>query len=237
VFENAEFIQWAAENVVFLVGYKGHDHKRAEPPAGDAKEKPAPKEGECSLYPGLTCDEHEKIMADAMEGKGGPKLAVTGYPTSYVIAPDGTFERHSKDRVVRDLIDGVADFAKKAKVKPSKKYQGVLNLLKDGDKAAGAGKWRDALACYVMVDAVAKKLPSVGAQLPERVATLNEKVVEAFARLRDDEATDLGAKVKAIRSLRAQVGAKLSSGPLPVVAELDAWLKANPPPAPTPRAK
>lgn len=265
MFEQADFIQWANENVVFLVGYKGKNHKTGEKAGektgdesgkgGEDKgeggksggeksgkaEKPAKakaaKEGECSLYAGISCDEHEKILEDALGGKGGPKLEVKGYPTSYVIAPDGTFEQHKKDRAVKSLEDGVADFMKKAKVKPSKKYQVYLDAIEAGDKAADAGKWKDALSQYAKADAAPKKMTSLAGKVGVRVEALNAKVVEAFARVTADEACDLVAKIKAVKALKSEVGARLSTGLLPVVAEIDAWLKANPAPAPTPPAK
>jgi hypothetical protein len=270
VFEQPEFLQWAAENIVFLVGYEGKNHKISWGSHGDAKdekgdkdekdgdgkdekdgdgkdekdgkaEEPAKpkahKEGECKLYPGITCEEHEKIAKDAKEGEGGPKLEFKGWPSSFMIAPDGTVEKHTSDRAVKDLIAGVEDFAKKSKVKPSKKYQSYLTALDDGDKAALAGKWKAAIAAYLKVDAVAKKMPSLAAKLPARVETLNTKVAEAFAKSRDDEATDLVAKIKAIKALRSEVTTKLSSGALPVLADLDAWIKENPVPPAAPPAK
>jgi hypothetical protein len=237
VFENPEFIAWANETIVFLVGYGGKDHKAPEAaPEGEEGKaegtKHAPKAGECSLYAGLTCDDHERILEEATSGKGGPKLDCPGYPYSYMVAPDGTFEQHKKDRVVQELKDGVADFAKKVKLKPSKKYQGWLASLEAGDKARDAGKWKDAIAGYLKVDAVAKKAPSLAPGLSTRIEALNEAVAASFATLTSDAATDVVAKIKAARALRSQVGTKFSTGYLPVVAEIDAWLKANPMPAP-----
>ncbi len=240
MFENADFISWANENVVFVVGHKGKSHKDAggggdkDKDADGKKSKPA-KEGDCPLYPGITCEEHEKIMEDATGGKGGPQLSVKGYPTSYMIAPDGTFEQHRKDRAVKDLEDGVADFAKKSKVKPSKKYQVYLDALDAGDKAAQGGKWKDALAQYLKVDAAPKKMTSLASRLATHVDELNAKVVEAFGKVKDDASLDLVAKIKAVKALRSDVGAKLASGPLAVVAELDAWIKDNPAPAAPPK--
>ena len=233
-----EFAQWANENVVFLVGYQGKSHKVDPAPANGAETKVA-KAGECALYPGLTCDEHEKILTDATEGKGGPKLEVKGFPTSYMITPDGkTFEQHKADRAVKALEDGVADFAKKAKLKPSSKYQTYLTALTTGDKAVADGKWKPAITAYMTVDAVAKKMASLGARLGPKIDALNDAVVDAFGKLKDAAATDLVAKNKSIKALRADVGAKFTtSGNLAVVADIDAWLKANPPPAPTPPAK
>jgi hypothetical protein len=69
------------------------------------------------------------------------------------------------------------------------------------------------------------------------VDALNERVVEAFAKARDDEGADLPARIKAVKALRAEVAAKFASGALPVVADLDAWIKDNPVPPATPPAK
>ena len=177
-------------------------------------------------------------MAD---GTGGPKLVVQGFPTSFMITPDGKFEQHKKDRVVKDLIDGVAEFAKKSGLKPSKKYQAFLANFADGDKAVEAGKWKDAEAALLKIDAVAKKMPSLGCRLPAKLEALNDKVVEAFGKLRDAEGEDAAAKIKAVRALRSDVATKFvvlaPTGYLPVVADLDAWLKANPMPAAPPPAK
>ena len=155
-----------------------------------------------------------------------------------MIAPDGkTFEPHTKDRAVKDLEDGVGDFEKKAKVHPSKKYEGFLKALSDGDKAVADGKWKVAISAYLQIDAVAKKMPSLGGRLPAKLEALNDAVVTAFGKLKDDAATDLAAKVKAVKALRSDLGPKFATGTLPVVADIDAWLKANPPPAATPPPK
>ena len=263
MFENADFIAWANENVVFLVGYTGKNHKvtpkadkkddpkpkddakpndgdkpkdgetPAEPPKdADSKSEPAPKAGECTLYPGITCDEHEKIMADAKEGTGGPKLEVKGFPTSYMVAPDGTFELHQKDRSVKELEDGVADWTKKKALKPNRKFLGYLAALDEGDQAAEAGKWKAAIAAYLKVDAVGRKMKGLGASLAPKVTALDAAIAKAFATVRDDAAKDPAAKSAEIKALRADVSTRFAAGPLPVVADLDAWLKANPPPAP-----
>jgi hypothetical protein len=248
VFEKPEFIAWANENIVFLVGYGGKSHGDGHGAAegegegdGGKKEKKetkaAAKAGDCSLYPGLTCDDHERILKEATQGEGGPKLDCPGYPYSYMVAPDGTVEQHKKDRVVQELIDGVADFTKKVKLKPSKKYQGYLASLDAGDKARDAGKWKEAITAYQKVDAVAKKMPSLAAGLATRIDALNTAISESFQKTTSDEATDPVARIKAVKALRAQIGTKFTSGYLPVVADVDAWLKANPMPAPTAPAK
>ena len=262
MFEDAEFIAWANENVVFLVGYEGKNHKTPKAKSseggegGEGKDGKGDKEGadgdetkakpekkarasghDCVLYPGISCDEHEKIMEDAKEGKGGPKLEVKGFPTSYMIAPDGTFEPHKADRKVKELEDGVADWTKKKALKPSKKYATYLQAFAEGEKAVDDGKWKAAVTAYLKVDAVGKKMHGLGATLTSRLEALDDAVTTAFEKARDDESADLVKKIATIKALRADVAPKFQMGTLGAVAEMDAWLKANPPPPPPPKAK
>src|SRR5438552_3209853 len=105
VLENADFMAWANENVVLVVGHDGSKHKSAKSEktgdkdgkddakdGGDAGkegadsslgEKPAGGAASCSLYPGLTCEEHEKLVEDAKSGT--PALSFSGWPTSFMI--------------------------------------------------------------------------------------------------------------------------------------------------------
>jgi hypothetical protein len=266
VFDNQEFIAWANENVVFLVGHEGKSHSayEAKPGDKDAKddkkdgkdekkdaEKPEPETtkpeaakpeggdesakapaGGCSIYAGITCEEHEKVAADAKEGSGGPKLEFKGWPTSFMIAPDGTVEKHESDRAVKSLEDGVADFTKKKGLKPDKKFLTYLAALDEGDQATADGKWKVAITAYLKVDAVSKKMKGLGATLTPKVAALSDAIAAAFTKLKGDESKDAAAKFAAVKALRADVGARFAAGLLPVVADLDAWLKENPPPAP-----
>ena len=60
VLEDKEFAEWASENVIVLVGHPKGSHPSvdvAKPAKGEAK-------SQCSMYPGITCAEHEKIFAD-----------------------------------------------------------------------------------------------------------------------------------------------------------------------------
>src|SRR5438309_3875576 len=96
VLENADFTAWANENVVMVVGHEGSKHKSSAKSDKDAKDgKDGGKGGgsdekdggvkdgadsssgdkpagggatPCSLYPGLTCEEHEKTVEDAKTG-------------------------------------------------------------------------------------------------------------------------------------------------------------------------
>jgi hypothetical protein len=75
VLEDAEFAAWANENVVVMVGHSrgGHGTVDVSKPA-----KGEPKT-QCSLYPGLTCDQHADVLDDAKEG--GDRLKDVFPPT------------------------------------------------------------------------------------------------------------------------------------------------------------
>ena len=75
-------------------------------------------------------------------------------------------------------------------------------------------------------------MKGLGATLTPKVTALNDAIAAAFAKLKDDASKDAAAKNAAVKALRADVGTRFAAGPLPVVADLDAWLKDNPAPAP-----
>src|SRR5947207_11880682 len=62
VLEDSEFIAWANENAIVLVGNQHGGHGEADvakPAKGEPKKQ-------CKLYPGLTCDQHAKVYDDAV---------------------------------------------------------------------------------------------------------------------------------------------------------------------------
>jgi hypothetical protein len=241
VLEDDDFIAWANENVVVVLGHDGatgdkEQHKPVEVTDPKTKEK---KEV-CPLYDGLTCEEHKAIRREVADPKGGVgKIDVpSGFPNTWMVGPDGVVERiEGEDQVLaKNVQERLVAFQKKydGKPLPWKKYDAHRKSIADGDKALEEGKWKAALAAYGKVDADAKKLPKgLLERLQAKVAGANEKVAARFAEIRDGD-DDPAAKVKAVKALRAEVGAKFSTGPLAVVAELDAWIKENGAPA-TPR--
>ena len=125
------------------------------------------------------------------------------------------------------LQDALIAFQKTYESKPVafKKWDGYKKLLADGDKALADGKLKAALGPIAKVDADAKKLtPGLLELVKSKLAAVNEKAVAQLTEIKDGTLDD-AAKLKAARALRAEVSAKFSSGNLPVLAELDAWLK------------
>jgi hypothetical protein len=242
VLEDEDFVAWANENVVIVVG---HDGATGDKPQHEPVERTDPKTKEkskvCPLYDGLTCEEHQKIRRDASSPKDGfGKIDVPGgFPNTWMVGPDGVVERiEPKDQqVAKNVEEALVAFQKKYEGKPLgwKKYDAHRKSIADGDAALADGKWKAALAAYAKVDADAKKLPKgLAERLRAKLAAASEKVAAKFAEIQDGDA-DPAAKAKAVKALRAEVGAKFSSGPLGVVADLDAWIKENGAPAAPPK--
>ena len=77
------------------------------------------------------------------------------------------------------------------------------------------------------MDKKAAKLPeSVSKRLKDAVEALNKKAVEAFEAQKAE--SDAAARDKGMKALRAKVSGKIGATALPVLADIDAWLKANP---------
>lgn len=230
--DNEEFIAWTNENIVAVVGHDGatggkEDHKPVEETDPKTKEK----REVCPSYPGLTCAEHKALRhAFANPPDGWGKIPPSdGVPNNWVVGPDGTVEKiENKDAfVVKTLIETLTAYQKKYEGKPVplKKWDAYNKSFADADKAIEDAKWKAALAAYAKVDGDAKKLSKgLVEKLAAKVAGLNEKVAARFAEIKDG-ADDAPVKLKNVRALRAEVGQKLSTGALPVVAELDAWIK------------
>jgi hypothetical protein len=234
VLENEDFGAWSSENCVCAVGHDGavggkEDHKPKEEVDPKTKEKSLV----CPSYLGLTCDEHKAMRREFANppsdwGKIPPS---DGVPNNWVVGPDGVVEKlDNKDAAVpKSLQDALTAHQKKYEGKPIpfKKYEGYRKAIADGDKALEDGKWKAALAAYLKVDADAKKLSKgLVEKVAAKLAAVNEKVAARFAETKDGEG-DVASKMKAVKALRADVGQKFSTGLLPVVADLDAWIKEN----------
>jgi len=233
VLANEEWVTWANENVVLVVGHDGATGENKEHESTKVTDPKTKEEKEvCPLYTGLTCEEHKKIRAEVSSPKDGfGKIDVPGgFPNSWMIGPDGVVEKiENKDAAIpKNLEDALIAFQKKydAKPIPTKSFEKLKKSLADGDAAAEAGKWKDALAAYLKVDSdgLAKKQAHLVEKVKAKVAAVNEKAAAKLAEIKDgsDAPAD---KVKALKALRDQVGAKFSFGNLAVVADVDALVK------------
>jgi hypothetical protein len=232
VLENEDFITWANENIVTVVG---HDGATGENKPHESVEFKDPKTKEtsqvCPLYEGLTCEEHKAIRREASAPKDdfGKIDVPSGFPNTWMVGPDGVVERvEGKDQSTAGKLEELlTEFQKKYEGKPLtlKKYEAYRKSFTDGDAALEAGKWRVALAAYAKIDADAKKLPKgLTDRVKAKVDAANERIAARFAELKDGD-LDAAAKLKAVKAMRSEVGAKFSTGFLPVVADLDTWIK------------
>lgn len=233
--ENKDFITWSAENCVVVCGHDGATgSNKQHDPVEETDPKTKEKKSVCPLYPGLTCDEHKMIRADVGHPKDdfGKIEVPSGFPNSWMVGPDGKVEKlEQKDCMAAGALqDALIAFQKTYEAKPIgfKKWEGYKKLLAEGDKALADGKLKAALAPLAKVDAEAKKLsPGLIELVKAKVGAVNEKAVAQFTETKDGT-LDVAAKTKAVRALRADlVGVKFSTGNLPVVADIDAWLKEN----------
>ena len=247
MFENAEFVTWANENVVMLVGHPKGSHKAldvAKPPKGEAAKQ-------CSMYPGITCDEHDKIFSDAT-GKGSdakddkakakpkpkkdaegdasakapPKLEVKGFPSTYVVNPDGTFDKMNGDREPGSCRTGLEDYQKKLEEHPLTlaKWTDVRKDLDAGEKAFKASTWKLAYAAFQRIDATCAGTPpkALGETLKTRLDAIDAKIATRKSEIEKGPG-DAAAKAKLLKALRADYPTALST-PLASLVALDTAL-------------
>jgi hypothetical protein len=244
VFENDDFIAWANENCVVAVGHSGatpgnEDHKPVtvtDPKTKESKEI-------CPKYAGLTCAEHQAVRSSAEQSppEGWDKMPESkGVPNNAVFTPDGKVQKlDNKDALVaKTLIDTLtAHQPSKKDDKPIafKKWDAYNKAFDEGDKATADGKWKAAITAYAKVDADAKKLSKgITDKLAAKAKDLNDKVAAKFGEIKDGSGDD-AAKLKDVKALRAEVGAKLSTGGLAVLADIDAFIKEHSAPAAPPK--
>lgn len=229
--ENDDFVAWTNENCLCVVGHHGAVHGEDHQPTDVTDPKTKETKSVCPKYAGLTCAEHQAVQADAQNPKDGlGKITMPGgVPATFMVGPDGAVEQmeQAKSQVAKMAIDELTAFQKKyeGKAIPAKKYETYRKLFADGDAALEASRWKDALAALVKVDAEGKKLSKgLVEKVKAKADALDAKAKARFEELKGGDG-DAAARLKAVKALRADVSAKLSTGYLPVLAELDAWIK------------
>jgi hypothetical protein len=244
VFEDPEFIAWANENVVLLVGHAKAGHKTidvAKPAKGEPKQQ-------CALYPGITCDDHDTVMKEAAVTAAGsadkdkdkpaakpkkgeakpvlPKMELKGFPSSFMLTPDGIFEKHEADRATGSCRDKLIEYQKKFDEHPIpySKWADVKKGLDEADAALKAGKLKPGFDALVKVDKdLAGQFPkAMDESWKTRLEALDKKVAAKVAEAK--KAKDPAAAKKAVQALHDDFGAALTAGPLPSVADMDAFL-------------
>jgi len=245
VLEDQEFADWATENVVVLIAQPKGTHR----PVDVAKPAKGEPKSQCPLYPGMTCEEHERAFAEfAKEGddekdkdKGKkkpskketasalPHAKISAFPSSFLISPDGSLEECGRWSEPKAWIDKVGEAQKKLDEHPivASKLADVKKAVADAEKASKGNQWKAALAALSKVD---EALPSGWPKaLTERVKPwLDAGNAKALARLAEaKKAKDEAAQVKAVKAVRDEFGQALAAGALPAIADIDAWLSEH----------
>jgi lipopolysaccharide biosynthesis regulator YciM len=171
-------------------------------------------------------------MHNAAEGL--PKIpAKSGVPNSWLVSPSGEVrELEGADQQSAGKIEEIATAWMKeiGDHLTWKRWEQVRESFAEADAAVEKGDWKAALKAYAEVDKLRKKVtPAVVEDLDARLAALNEKVLAAFATLKEDDA-DPKARHKAVSDLLATVRATLSTGYIPAKTEIEAWITENRPP-------
>jgi hypothetical protein len=226
VLDNEDFVKFANESIICVVGHNDPNHPTE---TEDEKGKKTPG---CPLYPGLTCEEHRAINQQVSNPPTGcPKIELpNGVPNSWLVAPDGTVEQiPSADQQSAGKVQELAEALQKKAGKSIgwKDYSKISEAFEAGAKAIEESDFKAALSAYAQIDKKAAKMPaSVGERLTKQVEALNAKIAEAFEALKAVE--DPVQRDKDVKALKSKVMTKLSGKALPVLADIDAWLKANP---------
>ena len=224
--ENKNFVEWANENVVVVVG-----HSETEHPTEVEDEKGTKTPG-CPLYKGLTCEQHRAIVGECRNpGEGLPKLESTNLmPNSWFVTPDGTVTQVEAEaqQVAGKIEELVAEMQKTAgKSLPYKKYEKYLEAFQATDAAITDGKLKDAIKALQKVEKDEKKLPDgMKADVDKRIESLDKAAQAQFDAISGGE-DDTAAKLKAANKLKSDVGARFKRGYLPVVEKITAWIKES----------
>ena len=245
VLEDAEFAAWANENVVVVAAHARGSHGTvdvAKPAKGEPKKQ-------CSLYPGLTCEQHDQAFKDARVGDGKdekddkdkakkpagkkkdappplPRFKVDGIPASFVILPDLTtveHKAHGEPGSCRSVLEEEQRKCEEHPI-PASKWADVKAAWAEVEKTFKTSKWKATL------EAIAKTEAVVGGALPKSyTARVKEKVdaIDAKIALRLADAKKLkdpAVAAKAATALKAEIDVALAAGPLPVAAAIDEFL-------------
>jgi len=219
------FASWANEHVVLVVGHSDPNHP-ADVEGADGK----PVAG-CPVYAGLLCEQHRQVDVDVEAGEDGrPRIAVgNDRPTAFLLSPSGESTRIAgsalyEGEMIREKTEAVQKAA--GALVTRSQHQAFLAAFATVQTAAEEGRFKDALRAFQAIEKDAKKIPpSYAAEVAARREALDAVVLAAFARLRDDPALDETARLKKVVALRQEAGQRLTTGYLPAIAAIDAWIR------------
>ncbi len=224
VLGDPELVAWLNENVVLVVSHSDTGHEEG---VADAEGGVAPG---CPLYPGLGCAQHRAIEEEIRAAEAPlPRIEFSNNrPISFLVSPSGEVTPlDAPTQMTPARLRERAEAIQKAAGRhvPWKKYAALLEELAATEAAAAAGRFKDGLKTLQKVEKEAARLPeALQAQVAAAVVSFEAAVRAEFERLKAAP-EDPAVRLKAVGALRQQVALRLAQGLLPVVAELDAWIK------------
>src|SRR5262245_6302717 len=137
--ENEDFVKWANENILFVVGHGDPGHEPVEEDDGNGGKRKV-----CSLYAGLTCEQHQAAMRELTQPPEGlPALkSPEGVPASWWVLPTGEMkeisgaDQQSAGKAQEqgdEILKGLGDHL------PWKKFEKIQEAFQKGDEALGKG--------------------------------------------------------------------------------------------------
>lgn len=187
----------------------------------------------CSLYPGLSCNEHVDAAVDVDTGRDDGLVKVPFqelHPSTWLVAPTGGVTQVPEDDQflparIRARVEALQKTLGAAV--PAKQGAGLLDLARKADEALDAERWRDALGHLAALgQAVKPPHAALEAWLGERVERADRNVTWAFEELRESKRTTDAEKRVAAERLLAAVDVEVLGARPPVHAALKAWLDA-----------
>src|SRR5262249_29443413 len=138
----------------------------------------------------------------------GPDLVrfdVAGFPSSFLLMPDGRFEKHGGDRQPASCKDGIVAFQNKFDEHPIP-FSSLADVRKgrdDLEKSMKASQWKQAYAALVAIDkALNGKFPKALLETAKaRLATMDEKLKARVAEI--NKGKDAAANEKSLAALKA----------------------------------
>lgn len=226
VLQDAEFIRWSHEAVAALVAHNEKDHPETE--GLDAYGQPARR---CSLYAGLSCNEHVDAAVDVDTARDDGLVKVPFqelHPSTWLVSPAGEVSQVPEDEQfapakVRARVEALQKTL--GAPVPARQAPTLLDLAAKADDALGAGRLRQALSRLAeLARAVKPPHAALVTWIGAQVERVNRDVELELEALREDTRRTPAQRREAAAALLERVDVEVLGARPPVHAALRAYL-------------
>jgi Thioredoxin-like len=228
VLTNPDFAKWAADHVIPLVTHDGIGHPEIE-----TRDAEGNVTKECSLYPGISCADHNdaSVDVDSPRDDGLVKIPyIELCPNTWLVLPSGEVVRIAEE----DQFD-VSRTEKRVKEAQQKSgkpfprawFDRLAPILRKAEAAIDDDDWHEALTLLASIDkdVVFDSLRKI---VQGDLDKIDEAARYAFEDARDDEKTPDEKKRTAIAAIGDALDVPVLGSRVPTYAEVRAWLDAHP---------